>query len=145
VLVEALRAQADHDALLRFLPTARVAGGFLAAMTPTCDRAEGLARAAAGDTPGADALLARAIDGFDRLALPLESARTREHLAEVRPDRATELRRGALDTYVSLGAAPDVERIRAAMAAGRPASLTSSRRRPRPDRRSAPAPGSSQS
>ena len=49
-LVEALEAQGDHDALLRFLPTARAASGYLAVLTPTCDRAEGLARAAAGDT-----------------------------------------------------------------------------------------------
>ena len=95
-LVEALEAQGDHDALLRFLPTARAASGYLAVVTPTCDRAEGLARAAAGDTRAAETLLTRAVAGFDRMSVPLQAARSREYLARVRPDRAEELlQRGA--------------------------------------------------
>ncbi|WP_250030940.1 AAA family ATPase [Paractinoplanes maris] len=44
VLVQALDAAGDHDALRRFLPRARVAAGYLAQLTPACDRAEAAAR-----------------------------------------------------------------------------------------------------
>lgn len=118
VLVEALEAQADHDALLRFLPTARAASGYLAVLTPTCDRAQGLAYAAGGDTRAADALLTRAAAGFDRMSIPLQAARSRERLAEVRPDRAEELLRAALHSYARLGAKRDAARAESALAAG---------------------------
>jgi tetratricopeptide (TPR) repeat protein len=117
-LVEALEAQADHDALLRFLPAARAASGYLMLLTPTCDRAEGRARAAAGDTRAAEALLTRAVAGFDRMSVPLQAARSRERLAEVCPDRADELRRAALHSYTRLGAKPDAARVESALAAG---------------------------
>jgi tetratricopeptide (TPR) repeat protein len=110
-LVEALEAQGDHDALVRFLPAARAAVGYLAVLAPTCDRAEGLARAAAGDTPAAGKLLRQAITGFDRMAVPLQAARTREHLARVRPDQADRLLRAALRTYTTLGAKRDAARV----------------------------------
>jgi tetratricopeptide (TPR) repeat protein len=117
-LVEALEAQGDHDALMRFLPTARAASGYLAVMTPTCDRAEGLARAAAGDARAAEALLTRAVAGFDRMSVPLQAARSREQLAHIRPDRAEELRRAALHSYARLGAKRDAARAESALAAG---------------------------
>ena len=117
-LVEALEAQGDHDALLRFLPTARAASGYLAVLTPTCDRAEGLARAAAGDTATAQTLLARAVTGFDRMSLPLQAARSREAMARVRPDRADRLLRAALQSYATLGARRDAARAESALAGG---------------------------
>jgi hypothetical protein len=117
-LVEALEAQGDHDALLRFLPHARAASGYLAVVTPTCDRAEGLARAAAGDTRTARDLLTRAAAGFDRMSVPLQAARTTECLARVCPDRAEELLRVALRSYARLGAQRDAARAESALAAG---------------------------
>lgn len=119
VLVEALQAQGDWDALERFLPAARSMSGFLAAMTPTCDLAEGKVRFAAGAVGDADVLLARAIEGFDRLSLRLEAARAREYRARVVPDRVRgeDLLHSALDIYTELGAARDMERAQAALAA----------------------------
>jgi DNA-binding SARP family transcriptional activator/class 3 adenylate cyclase len=111
VLVDALRVTGDHAALREFLPAARESAGFLAAITPTCDRAEGAAQAAAGDHAGAIALLTRAIAGFDRLGLPLPAARTREELARLTPDQAPALRQAALHTYLQLGATPDATRL----------------------------------
>ena len=113
-LVEALEAQGDWGAVAGFLPAARSQAGFLAAMTPTCDRAEGLMRAAAGAREDAILLLERAIDGFDRLSLPLQAARARERLARVQPERATGLLRSALEVYSELGAALDARRARSA-------------------------------
>ena len=117
-LVEALEAQGDHDALLRFLPTARAASGYLAVLTPTCDRAEGLAGAAAGDARAAEALLTRAVAGFDRMSVPLQAARSREYMAHIRPDRAEELLRAAHHSYARLGAKRDAARAESALAAG---------------------------
>ena len=113
VLVEALEAQGDWDALERFLPATRSRGGYLAAMTPTCDRAEGVARAAAGSAGDAAALLGRAVDGFDRLLLPLQAARAREQLSRVVTDRT--LLRSALDAFEGLGAVRDAARAREAL------------------------------
>lgn len=113
VLVEALEAQRDWDALERFLPAARSGGGYLAAMAPTCDRAESLARAAAGSTADAAVLLSRAVDGFDRLSMPLQAARAREQLSRVVADRA--LLRSALDAFEGLGAVRDAARAREAL------------------------------
>jgi hypothetical protein len=118
VLVEAIEAQGDHEALLSFLPSARAASGCLAVLTPTCDRAEGLARAAAGETRTAETLLTRAVAGFDRLALPLQAARSRESLARLRPDRAEALLRAALQSYVRLGATRDAARAESGFASG---------------------------
>jgi hypothetical protein len=111
VLVQVLEAQGDHDALRRYLPKARADGDFLAAAAPFCDRAEGLALAAAGNTSAAVALLTRAIDGFDRLRAQLHAARSRENLARLLPDRAAELLESALDTYTRLGAKTDAARV----------------------------------
>ncbi|MCM4076195.1 ATP-binding protein, partial [Paractinoplanes hotanensis] len=40
LLVQTLEAAGDHDALRRFLPRARAAAGYLALLTPACERAE---------------------------------------------------------------------------------------------------------
>jgi hypothetical protein len=114
-LVEALEAQGDHGALVRFLPTARAACGYLAVLGPTCDRAEGLAHAAGGDVRTAEKLLRRAIAGFDRMSVPLPAARTREHLARVRPDQAERLLRAALQSYATLDAKRDAARAESAL------------------------------
>ena len=113
VLVEALEAQGDWDALERFLPAARSRGGYLAAMTPTCDLAEGVARAAAGSAGDAAALLGRAVDGFDHLLQPLQAARAREQLSRVVTDHT--LLRSALDAFEGLGAVRDAARAREAL------------------------------
>ncbi|MFF5084594.1 AAA family ATPase [Actinoplanes sp. NPDC000266] len=76
-LVEAYEAMADHQALRDFLPTARAAGGYFAAIAPHCDRAEARALAAAGDHSAAATLLTRAAEAFDRMAMPLQATRTR--------------------------------------------------------------------
>jgi hypothetical protein len=117
-LVEALEAQGDHDTLLRFLPTARAASGYLAVLTPTCDRAEGRACAAAGDVRAAEELLTRAVAGFDRMSLPLQAARSREHLAQLRPEDAEQLLRTALQSYARLGAVRDKARAESSLASG---------------------------
>ncbi|MEV4342848.1 hypothetical protein AB0J83_00005, partial [Actinoplanes sp. NPDC049596] len=67
----------DHPALRAFLPTARAATGYLAALGPTCDRAEARALAAEGDHAAATALLTRAAGAFDRMSLSFEAARCR--------------------------------------------------------------------
>jgi DNA-binding SARP family transcriptional activator len=112
VLVEALEALGDHEALGQLLPSVRASAGFLATVTPTCDRAEGAMRAAAGDRAAAAALLTRAVAGFERLSMPLSAARARERLATVSPRRAGQLRAAALEAYTRLGAEPDAERVR---------------------------------
>ncbi|HEY7273725.1 MAG TPA: BTAD domain-containing putative transcriptional regulator [Actinoplanes sp.] len=117
-LVEACEAQGDHDSLFRFLPAARAATGYLAVLAPTCDRAEGLARAAAGNLQPAEALLTRAVAGFDAMSIPLQAARSRERLAEVRPRHADELLRAALQSYARLGAVRDAARAESARARG---------------------------
>lgn len=106
-MVEALQAAGDFDALRELLPTARAAGASLAVLLPTCDRAEGVARAD-------PALLKQAADGFVALGLPWHAARTLEHLAAVQPQRAESLRRQAWAAYAQLGAVRDADRIQAA-------------------------------
>ena len=70
-------------------------------------------------TPGtARRSLTRAVAGFDRMSLPLQAARSREALARVRPDRADELLRAALQSYARLGAKRDAARAESALAAG---------------------------
>jgi class 3 adenylate cyclase len=114
VMVEALEALQDWEALERFLPTARRMAGVLVALTPTCDRAEGLAKAAV-DAPRALQLLERAHASFERLGMLFEAARTKEELARIVPVRARNLLAQALATYEKLGAAPHVSRVRVAL------------------------------
>jgi DNA-binding SARP family transcriptional activator len=115
-LLDALPALGEWDALVAFLPRARAASRGLALAGPASDRAEGLARAAAGDRPAAEALLRRALDGFGRMGAVFEAALTGERLAAVASsgDDAARLRAAALATYQRLAAAPHVERVRAA-------------------------------
>jgi hypothetical protein len=115
-LLDALPALQQWDALAAFLPRARAAAAGLALAGPASDRAEGLARAAAGDRAAAEALLRRALDGFGRMGAVFEAALTGERLAAVAPSRAdaARLRAAALATYERLAAAPHVERVRAA-------------------------------
>jgi DNA-binding SARP family transcriptional activator len=114
-MLDALAALEQWDALAAFLPRAREASRGLALAGPASDRAEGLVRAAAGDRAGAEALLRRALDAFGRMGAVFEAARTGERLAAVAggPD-AARLRAAALAAYERLGAAPHVQRMRAA-------------------------------
>jgi hypothetical protein len=52
------------------------------------------------------------------MSVPLQAARSRERLAQVRPDRAEELLRAALHSYTRLGAKRDVARAESTLAAG---------------------------
>jgi DNA-binding SARP family transcriptional activator len=114
-MLDALAALEQWDALVAFLPFAREASRGLALAGPASDRAEGLARAAAGDRPAAEALLRRALDAFGRMGAVFETALTGERLAAVASDAdAARLRAAALATYERLGAAPHVQRRRAA-------------------------------
>jgi DNA-binding SARP family transcriptional activator len=115
-MLDALPALQQWDALAAFLPRARAAAAGLALAGPASDRAEGLARAAAGDRAAAEALLRRALDGFGRMGAVFEAALTGERLAAVAPSRAdaARLRAAALATYERLAATPHVERVRAA-------------------------------
>ena len=98
------------------LPRAREASRALALAGPASDRAEGLARAAAGDRAAAEALLRRALDAFGRMGAVFEAALTGERLAAVAASDAdaARLRAAALATYERLAAAPHVQRVRAA-------------------------------
>jgi DNA-binding SARP family transcriptional activator len=114
-MLDALAALEQWDALLAFLPRARAASRGLALAGPASDRAEGLARAAAGDRPAAEALLRGALDAFGRMGAVFEAALTGERLAAVASDAdAAHLRAAALAVYERLAAAPHVERLRAA-------------------------------
>jgi DNA-binding SARP family transcriptional activator len=115
-MLDALAALEQWDALVAFLLRARAAARGLALAGPASDRAEGLARAAAGDRPAAEALLRRALDGFGRIGAAFEAALTGERLAAVTAAGAdaARLRAEALATYERLAAAPHVQRLRAA-------------------------------
>jgi hypothetical protein len=116
VIMEALISLDDRDALTEFLPTARDLREGLAILPPTCDRAEGHLAAADGDTPKALRLLGLALEGFERLGVPFEAARTREALAAVSStDDAAMLLRRSLDTYERLGAGPRAMHVRAVL------------------------------
>jgi DNA-binding SARP family transcriptional activator len=114
-LVEALETLADWGAVAEVLPVARENVPGNALLAPFCDRAEGLVHAHAGDADAARAALRRAVDGFERLAVPFEAARTRERLADVAapPEEAAALLRTAMATYARLHAAPREAAVRA--------------------------------
>ena len=117
IVIEALSAAGDHDGLAAFLPVGRGLNGGLALLPPTCDRAEGDIAAAGGDTAAAHRLWARALEGFERVGVPYEAARSRERLAATSSDdAATVLLENALATYEEMQAAPSAERVRAALA-----------------------------
>ena len=112
VVIEALSAIDDADALAAFLPDARQEQGGFAMLPPACDRAEGDVAAANGDPAGAGKLWLRSHDAFEALGVPYEAAGTKERLATVSaPDDATALRRDALGTYEMLGARPAADRV----------------------------------
>ena len=66
-LLDALVALEHWEAVSRLLPRARAWSRALALIEPVCDRAEGLARAAAGDRAAADPLLRGALAAFERI------------------------------------------------------------------------------
>ena len=113
-MLDALVALEDWDALRAFLPEARRRAAELVLVGPSSHRAEGLAAGAGGDIPRAQALLQAAIAGFEPIS-PFETARTREALAAVDPDRRDELLTQALGAFERLGARPHADRVRGAI------------------------------
>jgi hypothetical protein len=113
VLLEALLALGDLSAVAELLPTARANLAGNALLAPACDRGEGLLHAGAGRRREAARALRAAVDGFERLGVPFEAARTREQLAAVVPAaEARSLLEAAGSTYERLGAAPGHRAIR---------------------------------
>lgn len=112
-MLEALAALRDWEALAEHLSYTRTFAGALAVLGPTCDRAEGLLRAASGDVDAAVDRLGRSLEAFERLGERYEAARTKEALAPMSSsDKAHELLAEALQCYEDLGAGPDAERVR---------------------------------
>jgi DNA-binding SARP family transcriptional activator len=117
-LLEALLALEDLPAVAEFLPAARANVPGNALLAPACDRAEGLLHAHAGRRRAAARALRAALGGFERLGVPFEAARTREHLASVAPAAAVRaLLEAAGSTYERLGAAPDHQAVRSRLLA----------------------------
>jgi class 3 adenylate cyclase/tetratricopeptide (TPR) repeat protein len=117
--LDALAELQDWADLERFLPSARNLAPAMAQVGPACDRAEGKLEAARGDTGKAAALIQAALDGFERLGVPVESARTREALAQVLDaPQVRAVLTEALGIYQGLGARPHAERIRSVLARG---------------------------
>jgi tetratricopeptide (TPR) repeat protein len=84
-------------------------------------RALGQAHLRAGDWDEAETCLAQALELFQAVPAPWQAARTLVATASVaqaraQPDRARSLLQLALSEFLALGAAPDVERARAALA-----------------------------
>jgi hypothetical protein len=105
-LLEALLALEDWAAVAGFLPKARANVPGNALLAPACDRAEGVLHAGAGGRREAARALRRAVDGFERLGVPFEAARTRERLAAVvEPAAARPLLEAASSAYERLGVA----------------------------------------
>jgi hypothetical protein len=117
VVIEALSAIGDPDALAAFLPDARRDQDGYAMLPPACDRAEGDVAAVRGDPEGAGKLWLRSLEAFEALDVPYEAAATKERLATVSPpDVAKTLLRDARGTYEMLGARPVTERVDLALA-----------------------------
>jgi len=113
-MLEALAALGLWEELKEHVAQVRNFAGALVTLGPTCDRAEGLIRAAAGDLDAAAELFSRSLEAFDRLGERYEAARTREVLAGVTPtERGRDLLAQALRQYEDLGARPDAERVQA--------------------------------
>jgi DNA-binding SARP family transcriptional activator len=112
-VLEAELAAENWDAVRTMLPAARADVVGNALLAPWCDRAEGMAAAAAGRRGDAEQALRRAARAFDDLGVRFEAARTREELAGLcLPSDAQALLSDALETYEELGAAPSAERVR---------------------------------
>jgi len=118
-LLEALSALGDWDAARDFLPVARRIVPGNALLGPMADRVEGLIALSGGDAARAARSLRRAAEGFRRLKVPFEEARTREALAAAAPARAEAHRRAALEIYDRLGAQPAARSLRRPVASGR--------------------------
>jgi hypothetical protein len=106
-LLEALVALEDWPSVGEFLPQARARVAGNALLPPACDRTEGLAHAQVGRPAEAVRALRRALARFERLSVPFEAARTREHLAALEsPTAARPLLKAALSTYERLACTP---------------------------------------
>jgi DNA-binding SARP family transcriptional activator len=117
-LLEALVALEDWPSVGEFLPQARARVAGNALLAPACDRAEGLARAQVGRPAEAGRALRRALARFERLSVPFEAARTREHLAALEsPTAARPLLKAALSTYERLACTPRQHAARARLLA----------------------------
>jgi class 3 adenylate cyclase/tetratricopeptide (TPR) repeat protein len=114
-LVESLVALEDWDAVRSALAVSRARIDALPLLGPVTDRAEGALEVATGDRERGIALLRAAIEGFERMKVPFEVARTRELLAGAGTDDAATLLRQALETYEALRARPHAERARKAL------------------------------
>jgi hypothetical protein len=101
-LLEALVALEDWTSVSEFLPLARARVPGNALLAPSCDRAGGLAHAQAGRPQEAVRALRRALARFERLSVPFEAARTREHLAALEPPTAAGPLLEAASTYERL-------------------------------------------
>jgi tetratricopeptide (TPR) repeat protein len=116
-MLDALASMERWEELTKHVAHVRDFAGALATLGPTCDRAEGLVRAAAGDHQAATDLLSRSLDAFDRLGERYEAARTREALAGVtHTEKARDLLAEALRQFEDLGARPDADRVRVLLA-----------------------------
>jgi hypothetical protein len=112
-LVEALVAQQDWEGVREFVPSARSIADGMAILGPACDRAEGLAEAAAGKRWSATELLKGALGAFERLSVPFEAARTRESLAGITgAEESRDYLEHAMAAYERLGALPYHERAK---------------------------------
>jgi hypothetical protein len=117
-LLEALVALEDWPAVGDFVPLARASVAGNALLAPSCDRAEGLVHAQAGRSPEAIGALGRSLARFERLSVPFEAARTREHLAALEPaTTARSLLQVARGTYERLGCTPHQQAVQARLLA----------------------------
>ena len=83
VLVQALAGLGDWDALATVLQKLRPRSTRLAWLGPAIDRAEATRQAAAGNNDEARRLFRSALDGYERLRMPVEAGETRAQMAEV--------------------------------------------------------------
>ena len=97
----------------RFLPAARDLVPALAILGPIADRVEARLALEQGEESRARDLLEFAVQGFEDLKVPYDTAQSQELLASVMPpvERRALLER-ALATYERLGARPSVDRVR---------------------------------
>ena len=101
----------DGEGVVAFLPRARQTQKGLAILEPAADRAEAVATAEQGDEQEARRLLLRAIDQYQRLAIPYEVARTKELLSSLQTPESSDLIREATAIYRRLGASADLDRL----------------------------------
>ena len=108
----------DWAAVGEFLPLARARVAGNALLAPACDRAGGRVPAPGGRAAEAGRALRRAVARYDRLDVPFEAARTREHLAALEPPPAARrLLEAALATYERLACTPGRQAVQARLLA----------------------------